>query len=86
MPFPTKKSASICVKLIPFESELIDLVNKIELKPGKTNNFQYNLRNKINSIKTSNKLVIFADKTNNLYKISPKNYDKLLLDNITKKL
>ena len=84
LPFPTKKSAPICVKLIPFESELIDLINKIELKPGKTNNFQYNLRNKINSIKKSNKLVIFADKTNNLYKISPKNYDKLLLDNITK--
>ena len=84
LPFPTKKSAPICVKLIPFESELIDLINKIELKPGKINNFQYNLRNKINSIKKSNKLVIFADKTNNLYKISPKNYDKLLLDNITK--
>ena len=84
LPFPTKKSAPICVKLIPFESELIDLINKVELKHVKTNNFQCNLRNKINSIKKSNKLVIFADKTNNLYKISPKNYNKLLLDNITK--
>ena len=84
LPFPTKKSAPICVKLIPFESELIDLINKVELKHVKTNNFQCNLRNKINSIKKSNKLVIFADKTNNLYKISPKNYNNLLLDNITK--
>ena len=33
---------------------------------------------KIKSIKKSNKLVIFADKTNNLYKVSAKNYDKLL--------
>ena len=84
LPFPTKRSAPVCTKLIPFESELIDLINKIGFKKSKVNNFQTDLRNKINSIKKSNKLVIFADKTNNLYKISPKNYNNLLTNNITK--
>ena len=35
-------------------------------------------------MKKSNKLIVFADKTNNLYKIGPKNYYKLLNDAITK--
>ena len=84
LPFPTKRSAPVCTKLIPFESELIDLINKIGFNTSKVNKFQIDLRNKINSIKKSNKLVIFADKTNNLYKISPKNYNNLLTNNITK--
>ena len=83
LPFTTNKCAPMCPKLLSFESELFDLVNSISFK-HKFNNFQKNLRNQINSIKKSNKLIVFADKTNNLYKIGPKNYYKLLNNSITK--
>ena len=79
LPFPTNKCAPVCPKLLSFESELFDLINSISFK-RKVNNFQRNLRNQINSMKKSNKLIVFADKTNNLYKIGPKNYCKLLND------
>ena len=42
------------------------------------------MKKDIAQIKSSNGVFIFADKTNNLYKSSPKEYQKLLLNNITK--
>ena len=83
LPFTTNKCAPVCHKLLPFESELFELINSISFK-HKSNNFQRNLRNQINSIKKSNKLIVFADKTNNLYKIGPKIYYKLLNNSHTK--
>ena len=36
------------------------------------------------TIKKSNKLIVFADKTNNAYKVDKDDYNKLLRENITK--
>ena len=83
LPFPTNKSAPVCLKLIPFETELFELINSIDFKNNITK-FQKNLRNDLKSIKKSDKLIVFADKTNNLYKIKANNYNKLLNDAITK--
>ena len=46
------------------------------------NYFQQKMKKDIAQIKSSNDVFIFADKTNNLCKSSPKEYKKLLLNNI----
>ena len=46
--------------------------------------FQSNLSKDIKRINEDRLLFIFADKANNLYKLSKDNYNKLLTENITK--
>ena len=69
--------------LNPFESDLYDLVKKIEFK-NTSSAFQRQLSNDIKSIKSNAKLLIPADKTNNLYELTTEEYNKLLTENISK--
>ena len=46
LPLPTNKCAPVCPKLIPFESQLFELINNIGLKSN-TTKFQKNLRNEL---------------------------------------
>ena len=70
-------------ELIEFEKELISMVPDLKFKRF-TNNFQQQLRKDINSMKSSNKLYVPADKTTNMYKVTPQEYDRLLTNSITK--
>ena len=81
--FPTSHSAPMCQRLLAFESDLIDLVKNIRFRYV-NNNFQNSLRKDIQRINNSNNVIVFADKTNNLYEVKPKFYNDLLRDNITK--
>ena len=49
-----------------------------------SSNFQDQMKADIESIKKSRNIYIFADKTNNLYEADVKNYNKLLISNISK--
>ena len=69
--------------LTSFESDLYELARTIEFKPVQ-NQFQKQLKRDIRELKQSSKLLIPADKTTNLYKVSTKDYNKLLTENITK--
>ena len=51
---------------------------------NRSNSFQQKLTADANSIRSSPNMLIPADKTNNLYEISPENGNKLLLKNVTK--
>ena len=62
--------------------DLYKLACFITVKPM-TNNFQKNLQKDIQSINSSNKMFVAADKTKNIYKMDVDNYRKLLRDNIT---
>ena len=46
--------------------------------------FQNNIRRDIAKLKKDGKVIVFADKTSNMYKVDAKQYNKLLLENITK--
>ena len=59
------------------------MVQNIELKKVKPN-FKMQLSNDVKNIKTNPKLSIPADKTNNLYELTTENYNKLLIENISK--
>ena len=61
---------------------MYDLTKNIRFrKTGKK--FQQHLNEHIKSIKQSESLYVPADKTTNIYKVKPDDYNKLLNDNIT---
>ena len=70
-------------KLNPFENGLYDMVRSIEFKSVR-NNFQSTLSEELNKIKSSRNLLVFAEKTTNLYEMPPDQYKMLLNNNITK--
>ena len=67
--------------LEPFETDVLNIVNVIKFKQ---NSFQKQLKNDLKEIKESSDLLVFADKTSNIYKMCAGDYNKLLKGNITK--
>ena len=66
-----------------FESSLYDMVQNIDFKNVKSN-FQMQLSNDVKNIKKNPKLLVPADKINNLYELTTEEYNKLLIENISK--
>ena len=62
---------------------LVKLMQSVAFKHS-YNDFQDQMKSDIESIKKSKNIYIFADKTNNLYETDIKNYNKLLINNISK--
>ena len=69
--------------LEPFEKDVLNIVNVIKFKQN-MNSFQNQLKNNLKEIKKSSDLLVFADKTSNIYKMCTGDYKKLLKDNIAK--
>ena len=59
------------------------MVQNIEFKKV-TFNFQMQLSNDVKNIKKNPKILVPADKTNNLYELTTEEYNKLLIGNIRK--
>ena len=59
------------------------MVQNIEFKKVKSN-FQMKLSNDVKNTKKNPKLLIPADKTNNLYELTTEEYNRLLFKNISK--
>ena len=70
-------------ELIGFEDSLSSLTIDIEFS-NVSNTFQEQLANDIKQIKCTNKVIVPADKTGNLYKVEKGDYKKYSRDNITK--
>ena len=66
-----------------FENDLFDMISSIKFRNRK-DEFQKTLKDDIRKINASEKAFIFADKTTNIYELSPDDHLKLLKDNITK--
>ena len=81
--FPTKRSAPGDEDLTGFESDFYDLLENIEFRRYR-NSLMNQMAKDIKEIKASKKLILFADKSSNLYKIDKTKYDQLLHDNVTK--
>ena len=80
---PTKKSAPNIPEMKAFEDDFIDLISNIRFR-NINDEFLNNIGKDIRTVASSNDVLIFADKTRNIYKSSPENYHKLLSENITK--
>lgn len=66
-----------------FENDLYEMVRSIEFK-NSHNEFLTKMKNDTKEIHNSENLLIFADKTTNLYSMKKEAYNKLLQDNITR--
>ena len=65
------------------EKDLCKLVNLIKFRTNMSN-FQKQLNKDIRKIRESTSLLVFADKTSNIYEMPLEEYNKLLKENITK--
>ena len=63
--------------------KLFDVASSLKFR-NTTYDFQKHLKQDISGINSSSDVLIFADKTNNIYKATPEQYKKLLKDSITK--
>ena len=70
--------------LMPFEDNLYKMLREVEFRKVHSNQFQRRLASDVKSIKSSSNLLVFADKTTNLYEMSKVDYEKLMTENITK--
>ena len=65
-----------------FEADLMDLIRDIEFRPY-NNDLQAKMKEDIKSIKNCGKVIVSADKSTNLYKMSKADYNTCLSNNIT---
>ena len=71
-------------ELIPFENDLITLVQNIGFRQTR-NHFQKKIQKDIQLIKSLDKTVIFVYKTTNLYRLTKAEYNHLINNSITSK-
>ena len=81
--FKSTKCPPAIDELGPFESDLQRTISNIEFRPIR-NKFLSKLSRDIKSIKKTKELLINADKSTNIYKMSEEDYQKHLRNNITK--
>lgn len=65
-----------------FEEDMFKMVENIRFK-NVNNTFQNKLKNDIRKINATPKVLVFADKSRNLYQLEKEHYNKLLKENIT---
>ena len=81
--FRSRKCPPVVKEMKDFEDSLWNLVRNIEFRAVQ-NNFQDKMKQDIQSIKQSPKLVVPADKSSNLYKMDKDEYTNHLVNNITR--
>ena len=69
--------------LANFESDMYSLIGNIKFKNSQ-NEFQDQINKDIKELKSGGRVIVEADKTSNLYHVSPDYYRKLLHENVTK--
>ena len=65
-----------------FENDLLGMIKSITFKPYR-NEFQDRMKHDINTIKSSKKAFIPADKTRNFYEMTKESHDKIYYENVT---
>ena len=81
--FNSSKSPPKIPELKDFEDEMLKLVQSVEFKSS-ASKFQCQLSKNKNEIRNCDRLLVFADKTTNFYKVTNDRYDKLIDTNINK--
>ena len=81
--FKTNKTPPTNTHLKSFEDELYEMIRNIEFT-NRRDHFQSQLRQDVRDIRSSENVLVFADKTSNLYEVDKEQYNKLLKDNITR--
>ena len=69
--------------LKPFEDDMFKMIENLRSKKIR-NSFQDKLKRDIMKVNSSDKVLVFADKSRNVYELEKPQYEKLLSENITK--
>ena len=80
---PSNNSAPHINELKSFEDDVARMISNIEFRNIK-DPFLNNIAKDLKEVNSSRKVLVFADKTRNLYETTPEEYDKLVTENITK--
>ena len=80
--FKTKNTPSFNPDLENFENDLLHIIKTIKFQ-NISNKFQKELKLDIKKVKSNPNILVFADKTSNIYQLTTENYEKILRDNIT---
>ena len=81
--FKSRKCPPVVKEMSNFEEDLRLMIKNLEYREVK-NSFSKKLANDVKLIKNTKELLVNADKSRNIYKISDENYRKYLVENITK--
>ena len=81
--FKSKQYPSQIKELDMFEKDLSELVKTVKFRT-RNDKFQNEMKDDIKKIKSFLDFFISADKTTNMYELTPKEYKKLLRNNVTK--
>ncbi|MCP3930954.1 MAG: hypothetical protein GY705_17860, partial [Bacteroidetes bacterium] len=74
--FKTEKNAPQHKDLAKFETDVINLIHSLEYRKDKSN-FQRKLQSDVETIRKSDKVLLAADKTGNMYEVEKQTYEKL---------
>ena len=66
-----------------FMKKLVSLFTNVKFRRTHSNKFQDELESWLSETTAEKKIIVPADKTRNLYKMTPKDYNKLLTDNVS---
>ena len=80
--FNTENSPPVRPLLTPFENDMYAWIDSIQFSKHRSD-FQKKLTRDRKTIQSSPEVYVPADKSTNIYKMSPDNYSKLLHDNVT---
>ena len=72
-------------ELEEFEEDLLRMIEEVRFRKT-TNRFQQPTERGHSEIRKSKNIIVPADKISNMYEVSEQQYEKLLTNNITKKL
>ena len=81
--FRSKNTPPPQLELESFENDLFNMIASIKFR-NSTDDFQKKIQEDIRQINNSDKVLVFADKTTNIYKLSIDEHSKLLKNNVTK--
>ena len=81
--FKSEYAPPFVEELAPFFDDLYDMVKNIEFR-NMDNDFQSQLKKDSAKIQKLPDVIVESDKTGNLYKIEKKQYEKCLVENVTK--
>ena len=80
--FRTTDSPPVMVELEDFEKDLWNLVRQVKFKPA-GNDLTSKIREDLNTLKNSSKIIVKGDKSRKLYQVNKDSYVKDMTDKIT---
>ena len=80
---PTRNNAPNIPEMKTFEEDFIDIISNVKYR-NINDDFLDKIAYDMKKVNSSENILIFADKTRNIYETTPETDDKLIMENITK--